>query len=264
MGKAHYLTIRCPLGCEAWLQPSALDRHHDRCRRRQWVDDLPDSAVIPSGLVGLLTSVLPPDLVEEGNPTVGRSRRNDVGFDFRYGRRMRSPIDGIRARRWLHVATRVLDARGVQAVKRTLTVEGFLELEAEVVSADEAASCPGCGEFVTRRGLGNHRTTNVVCRWRRAVAEVSHAWEAGWRDPFNVDGAPLTWAQLQSRVQWRRRLLTVEYPRWTAVLLRTDLDGGLHHGSEEGRTMEANRVFMRSSQLPDRAGATATGIRHGR
>ncbi len=96
MGQAHYLTIRCPYGCEAWLQPSSFGRHHARCRGHQWVDDLPDSAVMPVSFVGVLASILPDGLVDEDHPEVRRNRRNEVGFDFRYGRRMRSPVEGRR------------------------------------------------------------------------------------------------------------------------------------------------------------------------
>jgi hypothetical protein len=222
MGQAHYLTIRCPLGCEAWLQPTTIERHQGRCRGRQWVDELPDHAVIPFPLAPVLASVLPPGVVEDRNPEVRRSRRHEVALDFRLGRQMHSPIEGVRARRWLHVATRAIETKGIQAVRQALTLDGFLELEAELVPAGDATECPDCGEFVTRRGIGRHQATSVVCRWRRAVAEVEQAWESGWRDPFNVDGAPLTWAALSSRVRWRSRMLTVPYPRWTAVLLMGD------------------------------------------
>lgn len=221
MGQAHYLTIRCPYGCEAWLQPSTFERHRDRCRRHQWVDDLPDSAVIPVSFVGVLAGILPDGTLDEGNPEVRRSRRNEVGFDFRYGRRMRSPVEGVTARRWLHVAMRGLDLKGIQAVRDALTFDGFLDLESEVVVVGDAGPCPWCGDYVTRRGMGKHQAVNIVCRWRRAVAEVQEAWGAGWRDPFNVDGAPLTWAELRSRVRWTKRMLTVAYPRWTAVLLKS-------------------------------------------
>ena len=186
------------------------------------MDELPDRAVIPSGLAPVLASVLPPGVVEDRNPEVRRSRRHEVALDFRFGRPMHSPIDGVRARRWLHVATRAIETKGVQAVRQALTLDGFLDLEAELVPAGDATECPHCGEFVTRRGMGSHQATSVVCRWRRAVAEVDQAWESGWRDPFKVEGAPLTWAALSSRVRWRSRMLTVPYPRWTAVLLKAD------------------------------------------
>lgn len=154
------------------------------------------------------------------HPEIANSRRASVSLDFRLGRRVRSPVEGVRARRWLHVATAVLEQQGLHAVKRTLTPEGFLELERAVVPPQDKGECPDCGEFVTRRGLGSHRATSSVCRWRRAATEVREAWGAWWRDPFTVDGAPLIWGELSSRVQWRKRLLTVPFPRWTGVLLK--------------------------------------------
>lgn len=224
MGRAHYLTIRCPTGCEAWLQPSALDRHLGRCRQHPWVDDLIDSVVIPAPLAPLLLSVLPEDVVDEAeHPEVGWSRRNDVGFDFRFGRRIRSPLEGVPARRWLYVATAVLEEQGLRAVQRSLTIDGFGELEEALLAAGDTAECATCGEVVTRRGMECHRATNTACRWRRAAHEVREAWEAGWRDPFNVAGAPLTWGELTARMRWKKRLLTVDFPRWTAVLLKAEV-----------------------------------------
>lgn len=228
MGRTHYLTIRCPLGCEAWLQPSAVERHLEpgRCRQHPWVEDLPDVAVVPASLTGLLLPLLPAALVDNAeHPEIANTRRTSVGFDFRLGRRVRSPVQGVSARRWLHVAIAVLEQQGLQLVKRTLTPESFFELEQMVVRPGETAECPDCGEFLSRRGLGTHRATNSACRWRRAAAEVREAWSAGWRDPFNVEGAPLTWAQLSRLVHWRKRLLTVAFPRWTAVLLEAEAPG---------------------------------------
>ncbi|MDP9442656.1 MAG: hypothetical protein M3P34_10880 [Actinomycetota bacterium] len=260
MGQAHYLTIRCPYGCEAWLQPSSFGRHRDRCRRRQWVDDLDDTAVIPVSFVGVLAGILPEGFVDDVNPEVRRSRRNEVGFDFRYGRGMRSPVEGVTARRWLHVAMRGLDLKGVQAVRQALTLDAFVALEDDVVAAGESARCSSCGEYVTRRGMGKHQATNIVCRWRRAVAEVEEAWDAGWRDPHNVDGAPLTWAELRSRVRWTKRMLTVAYPRWTAVLLRSadGFDDSFRHGADAAGSAPVCR-----NNGAQHAGRGNDGARHG-
>ncbi len=223
------------------------------------MDDLPDSAVIPVSFVGVLAGILPDGLVDDTNPEVRRSRRSEVGFDFRYGRRMRSPVEGVAARRWLHVAMRGLDLKGVQAVRQALTLDAFIALEEDVVAAGESERCPSCGEYVTRRGIDKHQATNVVCRWRRAVAEVREAWDAGWRDPYNVDGAPLTWAELRSRVQWTKRMLTVAYPRWTAVLLKSA--DGLDDSSCHGAGVAVSAPVRRGNAQP--AGRGNDGVRHG-
>ena len=221
MPRVHYLTIRCPTGCEAWLAPPWLDGHLTRCTRRPWVDDLPDRAVVPAPLAGVLLSVLPRALLEEAQrPKVTRSRQDRVALDFRFGYAVRSPVEGVPARRWLRVATAALETRGLCAVREALSPEGFLALEREVVPPGTGVVCPDCDEHVTRRGLPTHRAMNGACRWRRAAAEVREAWTAGWRDPYSVEGAPLTWAQLTGQVRWKRRLLTVDFPRWTAVLLK--------------------------------------------
>lgn len=259
MGKAHYLTIRCPLGCEAWLQESAFDRHLQRCRQHPWVDDLVDSAVVPAPLAAVVLSVLPEALVKEAErPEVSRSRRNEVGFNFRFGQRIRSPLEGVRARRWLLVASAVLERQGLRAARRTLTLEAFLELERAVLSPDEHLECPDCGEFVTRRGLGIHRATNSACRWRRAVAEVERSWAAGWRDPFNIEGAPLTWAELTSRVRWRKRLCTVGFPRWEAVLLKP-AEGAALGAAPDGHRDTGSPVHVGAGPPVSRLAVPASG-----
>lgn len=99
--------------------------------------------MVPLPLAGLVLSMLPEALVEEAeHPEVSRSRRNDVGFDFRFGRRIRSPLDGVRARRWLLVATAVLEQQGRRAVQRTLSLESFLEVEQLVLVPGEQAAWP--------------------------------------------------------------------------------------------------------------------------
>lgn len=221
MPRVHYLTIRCPNGCEAWLAPPWLDGHLHRCTGRPWVDDLPDRAVMPAPLAGALLSVLPRAYVEEAErPKVTRSRQDSVALDFRFGYSVRSPVQGVPARKWLRVAVAALETKGLSAVREALSAEGFSALEEELIAPGTDVACPDCGEHVSHRGLATHRATNSACRWRRAAAEVREAWAAGWRDPYSVEGAPLTWAALVGKVQWKRRLLTVDFPRWTAVLLK--------------------------------------------
>ena len=221
MPRVHYLTIRCPIGCEAWLAPPWLDGHRDRCGGHPWVDDLPDRAVVPAPLAGVLLSVLPRSLVDDAaRPSVTRARQDNVALDFRFGSCVRSPVEGVPARRWLRVAVAALEAKGLASVRCSLTAEGFGKLEQELIEPGSDVTCPDCGDYVTARGLGTHRATNSACRWRRAAREVRDAWETGWRDPFNVEGAPLTWAELVRKMHWKRRLLTVDFPRWTAVLLK--------------------------------------------
>lgn len=223
MPRVHYLTIRCPTGCESWLAPPWLQGHLARCTGRPWVDALPDRAVIPAPLAGALLSVLPRAFVDDAErPKVDRSRRDRVALDFREGVTVRSPVEGVRARKWLRVAVAALESKGLSSVRQALSPEGFHALEQEVVSPGSDVACPDCGESVSARGLAIHRATNGACRWRRAAAEVRTAWVTGWRDPYSVEGAPLTWGELTGRVCWQRRLVTVDFPRWTAVLLKPD------------------------------------------
>jgi hypothetical protein len=221
MAKVQYLTIRCPTGCEAWLAPPWLDGHRARCSGRPWVDGLPDRAVIPAPFAGALLSVLPRALVDDAaQPRVARSRQDRVALDFRHGVTVCSPVEGVSARKWLRVALAALEAKGLSSVRQALSPDGFLALEAQLVPAGSEIVCPDCGEQVSTRGLATHRATNSACRWRRAAVEVREAWAAGWRDPYSVEGAPLTWGELVGRVRWQRRLVTIDFPRWKAVLLK--------------------------------------------
>lgn len=223
MATPKYLTIRCPLGCETWLTPRAFDGHMERgrCLGHPWVDDVPDQAVVPAPLAGVLLPVLPDSVVKQAErPTIDRAKRERFSLDFREGYCIRSPLDGVPARRWLRLAVAALECRGLSAVREALEADGFAALESELIEPGSDTRCPDCGEWMTVRGLPAHQSRSAACRWRRAAREVRDAWEAGWRDPFNVPDAPLTWAQLTAKIHWKRRLLTVEFPRWYAVLLK--------------------------------------------
>ena len=221
MPKVQYLTIRCPTGCESWLAPPWLAGPRARCTGRPWVDDLPDRAVIPAPLVGALLSVLPRSLVEDAErPKIARSRQDRLAPDFRQGVIVRSPVEGVPARRWLRVAVAAVETKGLASVRRALSPEDFDALAKELIPAGAEAACSDCGECFTPRGLAMHRATSAACRWRRAATEVREAWAAGWRDPYSVDGAPLAWSELVRKVRWQRRLVTIDFPRWTAVLLK--------------------------------------------
>lgn len=223
----QYLTVRCPIGCETWLAPPWLDAHlrPGRCSGHPWVNDLPDRAVVPAPLAGALLSVLPSSLVEDSEPpTVTPAQRGRVTADFRLGVTIKSPIEGVRARKWVRVAVAALEQRGLSSVQEALTADGFERLDHDLIAEGSDVACPDCGESITTRGLAKHRGSSAACRWRRAAAEVREAWAGDWRDPYSVMGAPHTWLELSRTVHWRRRLLTVEFPRWTAVLLKPPSD----------------------------------------
>jgi hypothetical protein len=226
MGRSAYLTARCPTGCEAWLHPYALDQHVDgRCRGHPWVDDLPDTAVIPASSTDMILGTLDEALIS----TVGLEGSSRV--DARDGRlrnpaplhagsfRLHSPLDGIRARRWLVVALAAADRWGSDGVGQALEPERFRELENELLAPGSYLDCPVCGAFVSSRALRNHQTTSASCGWRRAAFEVRCAWRHGWRDPCSVPQAPKTWGELSRSSRWKRQLRTTVFPRWIAVLL---------------------------------------------
>lgn len=158
MGRSAYLTARCPTGCEAWLYPYALERHVDgRCRGHPWVDDMPDTAVIPASYTNMILGNVDEALIS----TVGLERSGRV--DGRDGRLRHaaplnpgsfcvpSPLDGIRARRWLVVALAAADRWGNDGVRQALEPERFRELEKELLAPGSYLDCPVCGAFVSSR-----------------------------------------------------------------------------------------------------------------
>jgi len=195
--------------------------HDRRCTGRLWVDAVVDATLVTGSMAELLAELLPPELVDR--PTLSADRLISPGpgeylrIDVCQGITVRSPVAGVRSRRWVHVAAAGLRQGGEAAVRRALTAESFALLETELVL--DVVSCPHCGEMVKRRGLSAHQATNMACRWRQAVGEVRERWANGSRDPWSVPGAPLEWGALKAKATWARRLEVVAFPRWAAVLL---------------------------------------------
>lgn len=227
-----YLTIRCPLGCEAWLHPRASVRDHaDRCQGRPWVDEIEEVAVVPTEYTSLMAAMVDVDLLGVVNDQ--RHSRAVLG-DGRAKSRVptpagrltvETPIVGVRPRRWLTVAIAATERFGLDGLVSALDPAAFHELEAYVLTPGAYVECPTCGALITTRGLKNHQATNALCSWTRAANEVRTAWATGWRDPYSVHDAPLTWGELRAKKCWRDQLRTVLFPRWIAVLLpATEVD----------------------------------------
>ena len=227
MTKSHYLTARCPQGCETWLHPRAVWPHTndpDQCRQHPWVDDIADTALIAAPLAQAVALVLPRHLV--GSPRFSDDRLlhphpdDYLRVDLCQGVVIQSPVEGVTAQRWAIVVAAAERDKGPSAISRALTADGFRELAQQLTEEERLTRCPDCGNTTTTKGLAGHRARNTPCRWRRAAAEVSRLWADGWRDPFSVPGAPLKLAELNATVAWRRRVHLVPFPAWTAVLLR--------------------------------------------
>lgn len=237
MGRAAYLTARCPTGCEAWLHPHALDRHvQGRCRGHPWINDLPDTAVVPNSsssvilgaLDGTLVSPVPLERASRVDGRDGRLRNPapEHGGMFR----IHSPLPGVKARRWLVVAIAAADRWGSDGVRQALDRQCFHDLEGELLVPGSYVDCPICGAFVSAHSLHAHQTTSANCAWRRAALEVRCAWRDGWRDPCSIPEAPETWSELSASTRWKRQVRTVVFPRWIAVLLPGDGDRRRHRG----------------------------------
>jgi hypothetical protein len=194
-----------------------------RCRGKPWVNDVEDSALVPQPVADVFCERLPGRLIESVDVSQDRLLRlrshEGVRYDVLQGIVVRSSIEGVRARRWVYIIRAAIERQGPDAIGRALTSAGFHDLERELDMDDRLVDCPDCGEIVQRSRINLHRTKSTLCRWRRARGEVRGLWEAGWRDPFTVPGAPLSWEGLQARVAWRRRTRTIEFPLWIAVLL---------------------------------------------
>ena len=229
MSKVHYLTARCPQGCEAWLHPRAVEPHlgdPDRCRTRPWVDEIADEALISAPLAHDVAKVLPPALLSRPSFSGERLRSADpddyLNIDLCQGVMVRSPVPGVRAQRWAVVTSAVARDRGVAAIDEATSAAGFAALETQLRAEGRLTVCSICGDTTTVRGLRSHQARNRACRWRVAAEEVRRRWTQGWRDPYSVPGAPLKWGELNATAMWRRRTDVVRFPAWTGVLIRTD------------------------------------------
>jgi hypothetical protein len=214
---------RCPSGCESWLHPRAVDPHLRRCSGKPWVDDVEDSALVPQPVADLFSERVPASLIGPVDISLDRVLRlrshEGVRYDVLQGVVVRSPVEGVRARRWVYIVRAAVERQGPDAISTALTSAGFDKLQRELDVDDQLVDCPDCGETVRRSRINLHRAKSTLCRWRRARGEVRTLWDTGWRDPYTVPGAPLSWEGLKARTAWRRRIHTIEFPLWTAVLL---------------------------------------------
>jgi hypothetical protein len=226
MTKVHYFTARCAQGREAWLHPLAVEPHlldPKRCRRRPWVDEIPDMALVGAPLAQDFAEVLPPDLL--GRPSFSDDRVVNPGpedyipIHLHQGVMVRSPVPGVRAQRWAVVTSAAAREHGASAIEVAMTPGGFAKLEEELTTEARLTRCPMCGDTTTVKGLRTHQARNRACRWRVAAAEVRARWADGWRDPYSVDGAPLKWGDITATAHWRKRAHVVRFPAWSAVLL---------------------------------------------
>jgi hypothetical protein len=224
MTKIQYYTARCPLGCESWLHPHAVLPHTrdlDRCKRRPWIDLLPDEALVAAPLASLLEAVMPEGTVQYPTFSEDRllGRRGRTHAQLGESILVRSPIEGIAAQRWAAVLTIAERHAGPQVIEDAFSPEGFAGLEDALHHREQLTACRDCGATTSPRGLNIHRASSTSCRWRRAAAEVRRLWDEGWRDPHIVAGAPNSWTEL-CRPAWRTRVHVVPFPALQAVLLR--------------------------------------------
>lgn len=222
--RCRYLTARCPTGCESWLHPRAVEGHLQpgRCSGRAWVDSVEDSALVPESAAAIFTERLPPGLVGPVDVSQDRLRLTStprLHADVVHGIVVRSPIQGVSARRWVYVVRAATDGRGPHAIEKAVTPGGFAELERELNAHAWLVDCPDCGQTVKRSRITLHRASSTMCRWQRARTEVRALWVRGYRDPFSMPAAPLSWEALQRTKTWRSRVRTIEFPRWVAVMV---------------------------------------------
>ena len=249
MTKVHYLTARCPQGCEAWLHPLAVEPHlldPERCRRHPWVDAIPDAALVAAPLAGLFAEVLPPDLLNRPSFSELRllnpGREEYIHIDLCQGVMVRSPLPAVPAQRWAVVASTAAREHGVAGIERATTPHGFAALAERLTADGRLIHCPICGDTTMSSGLRNHQARNRACRWRVAAGEVRRRWTEGWRDPYSVDGAPLKLGHLTATAIWRRRVHVVRFPAWSAVLLSPEpSEAAASDGSARPKTRSARR-----------------------
>ncbi|HEX8771511.1 MAG TPA: hypothetical protein VF711_12155 [Acidimicrobiales bacterium] len=111
------------------MHPRVVNAHRRRCPGRPWIDTLVDSTLVTGDLAELLSQFLPPELVDR--PTFSDDRMLSPGpgeylrEEVCHGIVIRSPVEGVRSRRWTHVAGAAYGTGGETALRRTLTAEGL-------------------------------------------------------------------------------------------------------------------------------------------
>jgi hypothetical protein len=223
--RCRYLTARCPSGCECWLHPRAVSAHLQpgRCQGRPWTDRVPNETLVPAPVADVVRGILDPPLVRlvmvSQDRILGLRSSEYVRDEVLQGIVVRSPLEGVKARRWVSIVLAALDRHGPLTVKLACTPAGFVELETTFDRPHSRGDCPHCGQKIPLRTMKQHQARNTLCRWQRAAHAVRTLWADGWRDPFVIPSAPLRWDELQRRAYWRRRTQTVVFPRWVAVLI---------------------------------------------
>ncbi|GAC1373508.1 MAG: hypothetical protein NVS1B12_17160 [Acidimicrobiales bacterium] len=197
------------------MHPQAVAAHAlERCARLPWVDDGIGDQVFASGEeMSAVRALLPDHLVDvpDHGGAVRRWLHESEVVSFR------SPFPGVAPRRWSQVAAAALTL-GVSG-GALLDCEQFRAIEADLLLTGRLRVCDRCAATVQLNGLAVHKATNARCRWIVAAERVNGLWDDGWRDPFSLPGVPLAWSELQARASWRRRVATVRFPRWIAVLV---------------------------------------------
>ena len=136
--RCRYLTARCPFGCETWLHPRAVETHVDlgRCRGTAWVDGVEDEALIGEPAASTFIERMPAHLIGPVNVSEDRLIRfqltERLRNDVLHGIVVRSPVEGVRARRWAYVVREAIERHGPQIVDRAVTASGFDEVEREL------------------------------------------------------------------------------------------------------------------------------------
>lgn len=160
--------------------------------------------------------MLPRALVDEAaRPKVDRARRDRVALDFREGVTVQSPVEGVRARKWLRVAIPALESKGLSSVRQALSPDGFHAVEQEVIPPESDVRChvPRLRREHLRSRLGN-----APCDERRVpLAPSSYRGSRrvgnGLARPLQRGGCATQVGELTGKVCWQRRLVTVEPPR---------------------------------------------------
>lgn len=251
MTRWHYLTARCPLGCESWLHPAAVRAHLEpgRCRRHPWVDDVTESVIVQGGSVRRPMDWVPARFVAGPRPDwppLGMLNGEEAIA-------ISSPIQGVAPREWLQVVEAALAVQGTEVVARALDPVCFSDLRTQYGQPGRLVVCDHCGCTVERRGLTSHQARSARCHWARAAGQVRLAWAACWRDPFRLGGdTPLSWTELQRTVQWRNRVGVVSFPQWAAVLVAPADWSGPRTATEvpEGEADRSARVRRSTEPSP--------------
>jgi hypothetical protein len=140
----RYMTARCPLGCDWWSIPPAVDRHvrSGNCKTRPWAHDRGGELLIAGDdhARACVLALVPPHLKRPA--TLGDRATRPLACDrivrdaVGAGTVLTAPFPDIPVRRWLEVTDTALRRFGPTAMAEVVDQGRFAQLERTLGTAE--------------------------------------------------------------------------------------------------------------------------------